>query len=587
MKKYLVTTAVESSWPSKGKKILFLGEWCKLFNRKGKWNQFDSDTVEYHWNDRKKLFSDYQYLKGLHEEILVEMKDYLNNLHGVNRSLRYWRMQLGPWLNYFIPILFDRWYMLKKAQEDYDINVITAPSYEVSEVIAKDTNHFIQLTSSNYWNQVIYSELSEIFSIEKIEYNSKEFTDYFVNLRKSLKTDNTLKIRIINIISSVCKNFVGHSDIFIYSSYLSRKNEIRLSIKLRQFPQIISNKDLDLPRASQERNSYFLSSDQVDFPEIVRVMLKRHLPIIFMEGYKSSLKLLDNLNWPQRPKAIVTAISWAADDIFKLWAGDKIENGSRLILVQHGGNYGVAKWNSFEDHKLAVSDRFLSWGWNGNNKKIIALGNVKLFNLSTSYNKKGRLLILGLSMPAQSYHMYSAVVSAIQWTEYFDDQLKFVNGLDEKIIRKTTVRTPGDDYGCCQADRWTDKKNGFKVNIENEYEESFNDSIANSRLVVSTYNATTFLETMALNIPTVIFWNPKHWELRDEAIDDFEDLKRVGILYHSSEACAKHVSAIWSDVSSWWESNTVQSARTKFCDKYAYIHPKSLDKMVDSFSFDD
>ena len=74
-------------------------------------------------------------------------------------------------------------------------------------------------------------------------------------------------------------------------------------------------------------------------------MLKRHLPIIFMEGYKSSLKFLDNLNWPQRPKAIVTAIAWVADDIFKMWAGDKIENGSKLILVQHGGNYGVAKWN--------------------------------------------------------------------------------------------------------------------------------------------------------------------------------------------------------------------------------------------------
>ena len=222
MKKYLVTTAVESSWPSKVKKILFLGEWCKPFNRKGKWNQFDSDTVEYHWNDRKNYFLDYQYLKGLHEEILVEMKDYLNNLHGVNRSLRYWRMQLGPWLNYFI-LFFLTDGMLKKAQEDYDINVINTPSYEVSEVIAKDTNHFIQLTSSNYWNQVIYSELSEIFSIEKLNTIQKEFTDYFINSRKSLKSDNTLKSRIKNIISSVCKNFVGHSDIFIYSSYLSRK----------------------------------------------------------------------------------------------------------------------------------------------------------------------------------------------------------------------------------------------------------------------------------------------------------------------------------------------------------------------------
>ena len=588
MKKHLVTTAVESSWPSKGQPILFLGEWCKRFDRKEKWNELDSDTVEYHWNDREKAYSDYQYLKGLHEDMLVEMKDYLNDLHGISRSLRYWRVQLGPWMNYFIPILFDRWSMLAKAQEDFDVDGITIPAYKVSEVIAKDTNHFMRLTSSDHWNQVIYSELSDIFPIEKTEYCSKEFDDYFVSLRQNLKTSNTLKNRIKNFIAAVCENFIGYSDVFIHSTYLSLKNEIRLSLELRQFPQFTRTKGLDLSQASQERNTYRLSCDQVDFPKIVTVMLKRHLPIIYNEGYKSSLKCLDNLRWPQRPKAIVTAHAWAGDDIFKLWAGDKIENGSRLILVQHGGSYGVAKWNSFEDHQVAISDRFLTWGWTDtDNRKIIDLGNVKLLDSSISFDKKGGLLIIGLSMPLQSYYMYSAVVSVGQWAEYFDDQLKFVNSLSKQIQRITTVRTYGTDFGCCQKDRWTDKSNDFKVNIEDESEKSFNDSIANSRLVVSTYNATTFLETMALNIPTIIFWNPKHWELRTEAIEDFEDLIRVGILHYSPKACAEHVSIIWSDVSSWWESNAVQSVRRKFCLKYSRLQPRSLDKMAKLCDFDE
>ena len=110
-----------------------------------------------------------------------------------------------------------------------------------------------------------------------------------------------------------------------------------------------------------------------------------------------------------------------------MWAGDKIENGSKInFFSTTRRKLWRCKVGLFEDHKLAVSDRFLSWGWDGNNKKIITLGNVKLFNMSTSYNKKGGLLILGLSLPAQSYHMYSAVVSAIKWAEYFDDQLKFL-----------------------------------------------------------------------------------------------------------------------------------------------------------------
>ena len=31
-----------------------------------------------------------------------------------------------------------------------------------------------------------------------------------------------------------------------------------------------------------------------------------------------------------------------------------------------------------------------------------------------------------------------------------------------------------------------------------------------SKIYVSTYNATTYLEAFAINIPTIIFWNPKH-----------------------------------------------------------------------------
>jgi len=85
LKKHLVTTAVESLWPSKGEPVLFLGEWCKRFDRTGKWSELDTVTVEYHWDDREKVYSDYQYLKGLHEDMLVVMKDYLNNLHGISR----------------------------------------------------------------------------------------------------------------------------------------------------------------------------------------------------------------------------------------------------------------------------------------------------------------------------------------------------------------------------------------------------------------------------------------------------------------------------------------------------------------------
>ena len=46
--------------------------------------------------------------------------------------------------------------------------------------------------------------------------------------------------------------------------------------------------------------------------------------------------------------------------------------------------------------------------------------------------------------------------------------------------------------------------------------------IKKSRLYISTYNATTYLESMAWNIPTIIFWNEEHWELKEDVKPYFE-----------------------------------------------------------------
>ena len=81
---------------------------------------------------------------------------------------------------------------------------------------------------------------------------------------------------------------------------------------------------------------------------------------------------MEKLSWPSAPRTIITGIAWSEDDLFKLWAGDKVENGASLVTIQHGGNYGVALWNFFEEHQIKISDKFLTWGWGDDiNDKII------------------------------------------------------------------------------------------------------------------------------------------------------------------------------------------------------------------------
>ena len=145
IKKYcLVTTADERTWP-RNRPVLFLGEWCKRFSRREKWNKLDFKTATYHWDDRTKLSRDYNYLLGLHEVLLKDLSIQLNKIHKVNYSIRYWRILIGPWLGYFIQALFDRWRMLNKAADEYDIDTCQVVDRDIKSIIPNDMNDFIKI----------------------------------------------------------------------------------------------------------------------------------------------------------------------------------------------------------------------------------------------------------------------------------------------------------------------------------------------------------------------------------------------------------------------------------------------------------
>src|ERR1041385_3743176 len=108
MKRVLVTTADVRSWP-KDTPILFLGKWCCLYDRKHEWVNLDAEVVPYHWDDRAQYFRDSVHLQNVYEQMLGELKRMLNEFHGVQYSLRYWRILVGPWLYRLVQTLFDRW----------------------------------------------------------------------------------------------------------------------------------------------------------------------------------------------------------------------------------------------------------------------------------------------------------------------------------------------------------------------------------------------------------------------------------------------------------------------------------------------
>ena len=74
---------------------------------------------------------------------------------------------------------------------------------------------------------------------------------------------------------------------------------------------------------------------------------------------------------------------------------------------------------------------------------------------------------------------------------------------------------------------------------------------------------------MSLNKPTIFFWNPEYWELRETSISDYNELIDVGIFHTSPQSAANFINKIYSNIDGWWFSEKVQVVREKFCKKYS------------------
>ena len=578
--RFLVTTAVEETWPVEDTPVLFLGEWCRLYARKAVWENRNAEVAPYHWDDRQKLHNDYLYLHVLYEELLDELATKLNAVHGVDHPVRYWRIIVGPWLGYFTQMLFDRWAMLQQVFRDNDICGIRVVQREQGQLVPNDMSVFVALFLGDDWNESIYGQILDWLKIPVERVESPRITQISPGNAFTVNLAGRLRRRLAQVASDVSGALCRDREYFFISSYLEITQELLLQAKLGQVPKLrrpFATPVTPVDGAGRQRQFPTSNNNGGDFPLLARALIPKNIPTAYLEGYRDLVTFTENLPWPKRPKAIFTSNSFNADDVFKVWAAEKVAGGAPLVIGQHGGNDGMALWGFTEDHQIAIADHFLTWGWGQpEQNKVTRVGNFKGFGRRIIADKAGAALLVEMTMPRYSYHMYSAPVAVGQWLDYFEDQCRFVRALPVPLRDQLLVRLYSQDYGCGQKMRW--QARFPQIQLDEGYQ-PIASLMKRSRLYISTYNATTYLESMSLDFPTLMFWNPKHWELRGSALPFFEKLKSVGIFHETPESAARQMAAIWDDVPGWWQSAAVASVRQELCEEFAHIPNKPLDLM--------
>ena len=576
---FLVTTADESTW-LENEKILFLGEWCRLYARKEKMVHWESKVLKYHWDDRNVFFNDYQYLKKLHERLLEDLVIQLNKIHNVNFSIRYWRILIGPWLGYFTQILYDRWLSVLNAEKEYELGKTIIYNFTEIELVPNDMNEFLGfIKSSDDWNHFLYAEIITNYTKIKCIYKSKSKVKINEKSVPKISYKSKLAHKIFQVITCVRHFFFKQEKaLFLVITYLPFLTELKLLGRFCQFPYLGTFPPPPKFKLSSAKRDWILDGlNNNDFESFVRIMIPRQIPKAYLEGYSEFIKYTESLCLPVSPKLIWTSNSHSADDTFKIWAAKKVEYKAKLVIGQHGGHYGIGLFSFFEDHELAICDSYLSWGWSDKtNNKIKPVGQIKRITKLNrkSKNRDGILLVTNM-VPRNSYALYSSTI-ATQWLSYQNDQYRFVECLPELLQQALTVRLIPWDWGWDQAGRWEDRFPTIKINRGFT---KIDKLINNSRIYIATYNATTFLESFNTNIPTIIFWDPNYWELRESAVPFFDELKRVKIFHETPESAANMVAEIWDDVDTWWNSKEVVEVVNLFKKEYCDSSNKLVDKL--------
>ena len=181
MKVTIVSSNIKETFPQDGR-IIFIGEWCSRYSEK---KNVHHETYKYHWDRPNRFYGDVEFLEGVYEEYLVKIKNILNNIHGTNYSIRYWNIQIGWWLIFFIQVLFDRWTTAHKVAIDYPNAEIYKLQTQIDCPSASNSSTFFEWAANNeFWNERLSTDIFENFTSLKINYVSKVNFDENAQMKK-------------------------------------------------------------------------------------------------------------------------------------------------------------------------------------------------------------------------------------------------------------------------------------------------------------------------------------------------------------------------------------------------------------------
>lgn len=543
------------------------------------------DAASYRRASNKDLKADNDYVNKKYIYFVELLASRLNQVHNTNHNSEFWKKCLSLGFIRYVTLAHDAFMNFEQHfdHSQHECHLMAKDSY-VLPFDFEEQRKLLQYSDlgqeqlfSVYINLFYPGQFPSLALANEHEHVSKQTnspkyaTSYFRGLLTRFKRLTIEKV-IIRFHTRQSKH--GQMKLGLYGAYFSENNLNKLILKTKGIISVIQEvprenisrkgKDLEIRRNISQSEIGFDRFDQFFFKSMESLF-----PSVLLEDFKAASNEIEEHFKPYLNLKYLVCESWMGNTI------DSIALAyMRLKSVKHVYNEHNALFYPFTgtmvELRANLVDTYYTMGWE--DKKISNLvPGASLFEYSITKNlvKKYPITLIS-NVRFAKIPEYSSVYGfcAENVSKYASYMKVFYRSLSKSVIGNILYRGPRPGY-----EAFVSYNNEFllkpflsQLNTQDTSNLSGKELIASSGLVIVDYMATSFLESMHMNVPTILLLNKDIYYLKEEHLDFFDGLIEVGICQTDPKVAADFISEMGDDIKQWWENEKVQQAKNIFLE---------------------
>jgi putative transferase (TIGR04331 family) len=568
---FLALTAAEEYWDT-SRRIVFLGDWCRLYRRKAHWQQLDHEVLPNVWQTVDQSIAAIAYTGEIYERALAALTDWLNGVHRLSQSTRYYRVLLGNWLMEFVHQAYDKYLSLQAAARAHP-GAATWLTAEADSYVALDIyDYYFQITDDRYAHQ-IYSQILRLLGRT---HEARPARGALAPIRPAQAAPR-LRTRARKAFFSVLKRASQagrRSRVLITEPYvLYGEVPSQIALALRSgFALVMDDLQYPEPAVPQAdlaaRRELDLGLRGDEFERLLSRLVALNLPRLYLEGFAAFRRRYAELPIVRTP-LFFTANALYFNNYAKLHLAEN--PGVRILNMVHGAGYGLDCVNPATLYEKSVAAVTYTGGWSRDAAERplpVAKYSALRRLVERRHDPASQAILFALpEFPRYVHCLYLHPVGSKLTQQTVQGAVAFLQalGADKRALVRVRAHPDASVFGCDAARRILDQVPGP---VADDVAVPFAHRLAASRVYVTNHLGTTLFETLAANRPTVFFYDSTVYRIHADAEALFGQLARASILQPDAASAARFVERTFATIEAWWRSPEVQAARASFAERF-------------------